>query len=153
MAQLIIPDQSITVYLMSCVSVKRSAPTQARDLYTSTWFLKARDYVERTHSPWFILSAEHGLVPPDQVLAPYERTLNAMSRPERQAWATRVKVQMEAFLPTADRIIVLAGIRYREFLMDYLRQRAVAVEVPMEGLGIGRQLHFLSEALHHERDM
>ena len=53
-----------TVYLISCVSKKRSTPAQARDLsYISDWFLKARDYVESTRSPWFIFSAEHGLVP------------------------------------------------------------------------------------------
>jgi hypothetical protein len=56
---------------------------------------------------------------------------------------------MDTSLPGADRIVVLAGIRYREFLMDYLRQRARTVEVPMEGLRIGKQLHFLSEVLHH----
>lgn len=56
--------QERAFYLISCVSRKRSAPAQARDLYTSDWFLKAREYVESTGSPWFILSAEHGLVPP-----------------------------------------------------------------------------------------
>ena len=140
-----------TIYLISCVSKKRSTPVRARDLYTSDWFLKARDYVESTGSPWFILSAEHGLVLPERTLAPYERTLNAMRKPERQTWATRVKAQTETSLPAADRIVVLAGIRYREFLLDYLRQRAETVEVPMEGLGIGRQLHYLTEALHHGR--
>ena len=85
-----------TVYLISCVSKKRATPGKARDLYTSDWFLKARDYVEITRSPWFILSAEHGLVPPDLILAPYERTLNAMSALERKAWATRVKAQRAA---------------------------------------------------------
>jgi hypothetical protein len=74
-----------------------------------------------------------------------------MSAPERKAWAARVKAQMEASLPDADRIVVLAGVRYREYLMDYLQQRARAVEVPMEGLTIGRQLHYLTDALHHER--
>jgi len=58
---------------------------------------------------------------------------------------------METSLPTAERIIVLAGLRYREYLMDYLRLRAKIVEVPMEGLTIGRQLHYLVDALHHER--
>lgn len=142
---------SRTVYLVSCVSKKRSTPTHARDLYTSDWFVKARRYVDGTCSPWFILSAEHGLVPPDLVLAPYERTPNAMSAPERKAWASQVKAQMETSLPTADRIVVLAGLRYREYLMDYLRKRATTVEVPMEGLTIGKQLHYLTDALHHER--
>jgi hypothetical protein len=144
------PDPLRSVYLISCVSKKSTTPSKARDLYTSDWFLKARDYVESTRSPWFILSAEHGLVPPDLMLAPYERTLNAMSAPERKAWAARVKAQMETSLPDADRIVVLAGLRYREYLMDYLRQRAKLVEVPMEGLTIGKQLHYLTDALHHE---
>src|SRR6266545_8383566 len=82
------PDPKASVYLVSCVSKKRTNPSPARDLYISDWFLKARDYVESTHSPWFILSAEYGLVSPDQVLAPYERTLNTMSKAERNAWAT-----------------------------------------------------------------
>jgi hypothetical protein len=107
----------------------------------------ARTGIEGTHSPWFILSAEYGLVSPDQVLAPYERTLNTMRKAERNAWATRVKVQMETRLPAADRIVVLAGQRYRESLMDYLRQRVGTVEVPMEGLAIGRQLQYLSGGL------
>jgi hypothetical protein len=118
-----------------------------RDLYDSDWFRKARDYVERTRSPWFILSAKYELVPPERILAPYKCTLNAMSAPKRQAWAERVKAQMETSLPVADRIVVLAGLRYREFLMDYLRQRARTVEVPMEGLGIGEQLHYLKNTL------
>jgi hypothetical protein len=143
-------DPLRTVYLVSCVSKKLPKPAQARDLYTSDWFLKARHYVERTGSPWFILSAEHGLVPPNRVLAPYERTLSAMRMLDRQAWAAQVKAQMETSLPDADRIVVLAGLRYREFLVEYLRQRARTVEVPMEGLSIGRQLRYLKEALHHE---
>jgi cytoplasmic iron level regulating protein YaaA (DUF328/UPF0246 family) len=137
-------DPNRTVYLVSCVSKKRQTPGRARDLYISDWFTKARDYVEATRSQWFILSAEYGLVLPDQVLAPYERTLNTMGKAERNAWATRVKAQMETHLPVADRIVVLAGQRYRESLMDYLRQRAGTVEIPMEGLTIGRQLQYLA---------
>ena len=72
------PGPDRTIYLVSCVSRKRATPHRAKDLYISDWFLKARAYVEDTHSPWFILSAEYGLVPPDKVLAPYERTLNKM---------------------------------------------------------------------------
>jgi hypothetical protein len=144
------PGSPRTVYLISCVGRKLSTPAQARDLYTSEWFVKARDYVENTGCPWFILSAEHGLVTPERILAPYERTLNTMRKPERQAWATRVKAQMEASLPATDRIIVLAGMRYREFLMEYLERRA-KVEVPMERRGIGQQLQYLTTALRDAR--
>jgi hypothetical protein len=144
-------DPSRTIYLVSCVSEKSPMPAQAKDLYKSDWFLKARDYVESTRSPWFILSAKYGLVPPDRILAPYELTLNKMRKSDRQKWATMVEAEMEISLPAVDRIVLLAGARYREFLMDYLRRRVAMVEVPMEGLSIGRQLHYLTGALYHER--
>ena len=61
------------IYLVSCVSQKLSHPAPAQNLYTSAWFQKARSFVLKSGSPWYILSAEHGLVHPEQVLAPYEK--------------------------------------------------------------------------------
>ena len=127
-------------YLVSCVGKKVLAPTKARDLYVSDWFKKARQYVENTRDPWYILSAEHGLVDPDTVIAPYEKTLNTMGISERRAWAMRVVDRMQVTLPDCEKIVVFAGARYREFLIDYLRKRAPSVEIPLEGLRIGEQL-------------
>ncbi|MGQ0651411.1 MAG: DUF6884 domain-containing protein [Betaproteobacteria bacterium] len=129
-------------YLVSCVSEKRSVAVEARDLYTSTLFTKACAYVEKSGDPWFILSAEHGLVDPAQVIAPYDKTLNKMGVSARRAWAAKVIEQMDSCLPSCKEIVVLAGVEYREYLMDYLRRRATVI-VPMEGLTIGRQLSWL----------
>jgi hypothetical protein len=134
-----------TLALVSCVSMKRPEPSLARDLYLSPWFLKARAYVESTNSPWFILSAEYGLLRPDQIVAPYERTLNTMGIHDRREWARRVLDGLVPQLGGVGRIIVLAGARYREFLLPVLRQACPVVEIPMEGLTIGRQLQWLSE--------
>jgi hypothetical protein len=68
-----LPDRgpmTTTVYLVSCVARKRHVAAPAKDLYLSVWFRKARAYVESFGCPWFILSAERGLVRPDQILAP-----------------------------------------------------------------------------------
>jgi Family of unknown function (DUF6884) len=137
------PPKMKTVYLVSCVSKKRETETQAKDLYISEWFARVREYVERTEDPWFILSAKFGLVTPDTVLAPYNETLNEMPVAERRAWADRVKAQMTVTLPPVERIVIFAGQRYREFLMDYLKTRVERVEVPLERLRIGEQLHWL----------
>jgi hypothetical protein len=134
------------LFLISCVAMKLASPAPAKDLYQSHWFVLARRYVEARGAPWFILSAKHGLVGPDDLIEPYELTLNTMDVADRRAWARRVQAQMEARLPQANRIIVFAGQRYREFLMDYLRRRASAVHVPMKGLRIGEQLSWLSRA-------
>lgn len=60
-----------TVYLVACTKTKAAGPRAAKDLYTSPWFRKARRYVESRPGCWFILSAEHGLLDPETVIAPY----------------------------------------------------------------------------------
>ena len=58
----------------------------------------------------------------------------------------KVIAQMSASLPEADEVVVLAGDRYRENLLPYLRSRFSKVTIPMEGLTSGRQLNWLSHA-------
>lgn len=134
-----------TVYLISCVSQKRTHPCPARELYVSEWFLKARRYTEASDCYWFILSAEHGLVPPDRVIAPYERTLNTMPIKQRRVWANHVLEQLINAAPRLAKAVFLAGERYREFLARFLADRGVAVDVPMAGLRIGEQLRWLAQ--------
>jgi len=134
-----------TAYLVSCVSRKREQACPARELYVSDLFRKARRFAEASGCPWFILSAEHGLVAPDQVIAPYERTLNTMRAADRRAWGERVAVQLAAAIPELSRVVFLAGKRYREFLGQQLASRGVEILVPMEGLRIGEQLSWLEQ--------
>jgi hypothetical protein len=43
------------------------------------------------------------------------------------------------------RVVMFAGARYREFLVQPLERRGIKVEVPMETLTRGEQLAWLSE--------
>ena len=135
------------LYLISCVAAKTSTPSPARALYTSPWFRKARAWVEGQGAEYRILSAEHGLVDPDAVVAPYERTLNKMRVADRRAWAERVLGQLDALDLRGRQVIFLAGKRYREFLSPALQGQGVVVSVPMVGLGIGKQLAWLNGRL------
>jgi hypothetical protein len=74
------------VLLVSCGKAKVEQPSAARDLYTSPRFRKARAYAEANEDAWFILSAEHGLVAPDEWLGPYERYLPDTPPSYRRAW-------------------------------------------------------------------
>lgn len=131
------------VYLVSCVAQKAAHATAARDLYQSAWFRKARSFVDGEKAPWFILSAKYGLVAPDERIAPYEVTLNRMPADERRRWAERVLGQLLPRLTPGSRIAFLAGRRYRDHLASPLRERGFEVEVPMEGMRIGKQLQWL----------
>jgi len=133
-----------TVHLVSCVSMKADRPKPARDLYESTWFKKARAYVETQGGPWFILSAEHGLLDPGDVVGPYDRTLNRMAILEWKAWAERTLIELRKRLLPTDRVVVLAGQRYRELMMEELLGYCAEVVVPMAGMRIGEQLQWLS---------
>lgn len=136
-----------TVVLVSCVKRKTAEPAPAALLYRSTWFRKAAAYAEGLTHHWLILSAEYGLVPPGRLITPYDRTLNEMSAHERRAWAKEVLASLESLLRPGDRVIVLAGMKYRENLVGPLRDLGCSVEVPMAGMRIGEQMHWLKRHL------
>ena len=90
----------------------------------------------------FILSAKYGLLARDDMIDPYEQTLNNMPVAERRDWAQRVlrtlrdRVDLER-----DQFTILAGDKYRSLLLPHLRHYSI----PMEGLAFGQQLRFLTK--------
>jgi len=137
-----------TIGLVACVSKKQPHPCPACELYESPLFKKARQYIEGRCKSWFILSARHGLVPPEQIIAPYEDTLNRKTIEERRIWTGKVWTSLSEFLMPGDRVIVLAGNRYREFLVSLIEKHHCTVDIPMAGLSIGRQLQWLTQRLN-----
>lgn len=138
------------VVLVSCVKKKGTAPSPARDLYVSQFFRGMRAYAQTHADKWYILSAEHGLVRPDQVIAPYDRSLRTMSMPERSAWAVRVQAELLRVLPARAEVVLLAGARYRQAIESFLTHRGYSVSIPMKGLGIGSQLKWLKAAARRD---
>jgi hypothetical protein len=141
------------VALVSCVKTKRKSAVAAKNLYISQLFMGMRCYAEQNADAWFILSAKHGVLRPDQVVAPYERTLKNMPKRDRVAWAKRVQLQLLELLPAGAAVVVLAGERYREGVVPFLESHGFTVEVPMDGKNFGQQLHWLKEQNCGERSM
>lgn len=104
--------------------------------------------MEQRGSPWFILSAKYGLVKPTRKVKPYEKTLLHMKKPERQEWAAQVEKQMEELVPEeCTRVVILAGSKYREFLLKYLTDRFKKVKIPLKGVTFGNQLKWFDKKL------
>ena len=57
------------VLLLGCVKQKQQGVYPARDLYRSPLWRARRSYAEGTGAPWFILSALHGLLEPEEPIA------------------------------------------------------------------------------------
>jgi hypothetical protein len=131
------------------VKQKARTPRPARELYISALFEGRRAFVEQSCSEWWILSALHGLVHPQQVLAPYDVTLKDAGRRERREWSRRILAAMDeqTALRPGDVAEIHAGSEYRDWgLVDGLLAQGVTVEIPTEGMPLGRQLAFYAAA-------
>jgi hypothetical protein len=118
---------------------------KARDLYTSPLYRGRRAFVEKTCDRWFILSALHGLVDPDDVVAPYDQTLADAKEEERRAWSIDVVNDLERKLGDLSGLEfqVHAGAHYLGHGLEAeLLKRDAVVHNPVEGLSLGRQLAF-----------
>jgi len=132
------------VVFISCVSKKLSHKAKAQDLYISPLFKLNLAYAKQLKpDKIFILSAKHGLLKLNDVVAPYDTTLNTMRDPARRVWGSKVMKQLKGKVNLEkDRFVFLAGGRYRKYLMPHMKH----VEIPMIHLGIGKQLQFLKHA-------
>lgn len=140
-------DQVADVLLVTCVKTKRSRPSMAKDLYTSTLFMKQRAYAEHLGVPWFILSAEHGLIAPEEWLAPYERYLPDTPPAYRNAWAGWVVARLQLLAgPIAGQTVeVHAGAEYLDVLRPRLADAGAVVIEPLRGLPMGSRLAWYAE--------
>jgi hypothetical protein len=137
------PGQAPTdLLLVTCVKEKLKRPAEARDLYVSSLFQKQRAYAEACRVPWFILSAEHGLVAPDEWLAPYERYLPHTPPTYRKTWGHWV-VERLALLagPLSAKVVeVHAASAYIDTLRTPLTDKGAVLVEPLRGLALGQRL-------------
>jgi len=136
------------IVLIACASKKRAVKSTAAELYASTLFKFNLQYARTLASDAiFILSAKHGVLALDEEIEPYDVTLNSMRANERRVWASEVIKQLEVYADLQqDHFIILAGERYRQYLLPYL----ASFEIPLEGLTIGRQLQYLKKQVRGE---
>lgn len=137
------------VLLVTCVKTKLTRPAAAKDLYVSELFKRERTYAERLGVPWFILSAQHGLVAPDEWLAPYERYLSDTSATYRTAWAAWVAERLELLTgsPAGKVIEIHAGAPYVRAIEGPLTAKGATVLDRLAGLGFGARLQW-----YHSQD-
>jgi hypothetical protein len=135
--------------LISCTKSKREESTQPRDLYDpSAYFRKARTYAETYHDDWYILSAKHGLLDPDEpAIDPYDETLTQAPVNQRREWATQVISQFDDrnLLTPKTTFVIHAGKAYYGELLPLLTEHPVDIDIPTEGLMFGETLAWYNE--------
>ncbi len=136
--------------LVGCTKSKLGHPAPAADLYSpSALFRGRRKFVEQSCERWFVLSAKHGVLAPEEQVHPYDETLVGKSPSDKRQWSTRVLSELEQTLSNIEGVTfeVHAGSDYRNFgLIDELTARGGLVNIPTEGLTQGQQLRFYAQA-------
>jgi cytoplasmic iron level regulating protein YaaA (DUF328/UPF0246 family) len=108
----------------------------------SDLFNKAYAYCMRNYDQVVILSAKYGLLFPDDIIEPYDLTLNKMSVAEIEDWAETVFKQMQKRLNLSEiqAMFFHAGDKYRRRLLLKLQILSIECKAPLSGLDIGKQL-------------
>jgi len=134
--------------LVSCTKTKREQAAKPADLYMpSTFFSKAREYVETNHDRWYILSAKHHLLdssgPP---IEPYNDTLSGAPVARKREWAETVYEQLEEEgLLDDNRLVFHAGRDYYSELIPLLNDTSVNVATPTRSARHSRGITTTSE--------
>lgn len=152
------------VALVSCCKPKRATSCRAAELYTSQLFTKSLAFA-RTYTDYvFIVSALHGLLALDDVIAPYDQQIGDLTREQRAAWGADVVAKLaglqlfasegwlDATMPASatrevatPALIVLAGELYANPIRVAAERRGwPIVEEPLRRMTIGERLHFLT---------
>lgn len=129
------------IIFLSCVKQKRNKECFASEMYISDLFKKSLLYAESLKpNKIYILSAKYGLLELNDIISPYNLTLNEMTERERKLWAYKVIKQCEAKeVDFQEKAIFLCGANYRKYVMQKFKNS----EAPLGKLSIGKQLQFL----------
>lgn len=135
------------IAFVSCTKLKEKIPCVAKQMYQkSPLFSKAIKYIEQcNYDDWFILSAKYGLLNKEEIIEPYDVTLNNMKISDRREWSDLVLKQIDELGLKIKEIDFYAGLKYREFLIPHLEQKGIRCNVPLQGKSIGQQLQFYSK--------
>lgn len=132
------------ICLIGCVKMKRKQRCAAKDMYISPLFKARLKYALSLGKKCYIISAKYGLLGLNDMIDPYDKTLNDMRKAERKAWTIGVIRSLNAAegLGKGSPVMVLAGDKYREWLERYYK-----VSYPFPNMPFGMQLRKLKEMI------
>lgn len=133
------------IVFISCVKTKRKERCAARDMYISPLFKKQLAYAQSLHpKSIYILSAKYGIIELDEIIEPYQMTVNDMPDETRKMWALHCYKQLrDKGVDFNSRAVFLCGKNYHGYLSRFFPN----AETPLEGLSFGRRLQFLNRKL------
>ncbi len=136
--------RAVRVGLVGCAKTKRDLPAKCRELYKSPLFVACLAHAERICDETYVVSAAHGLLPLDETVSPYDRTLRELPKKERLAWGSRVADAIQArFARLPLELLVLTGLEYAAPILSAAHRYPWTFETPLAKKSIGQRLAWL----------
>lgn len=122
------------VVLVASSGETAGTPQPVARLYRSAGFERAREFAASSGDPWFVLSAKHGLLDPDDVVGPYELLMDERSGGYRAAWGEWVCAQLADRVQLAGVTVeVHGGVDFAQPLRQPLQRRGAVLDIPLPG--------------------
>ena len=103
-----------------------SIKAPAKQMYQGRLFKTVRHYCEAMGFDYVIISAKYGLILPDNIIGGYEKVLR--TKEDVKNIQSQVEERLRPLLKNYERIIVIAGKKYREVLQDLWDDRFMAIK-------------------------
>jgi len=102
-----------------------SIKASAKKMYQGRLFKTVREYSEAMGFDYVIISAKYGLIFPDDIIEGYEKVLQ--TKEDVKSIQSLVEEKLRPLLRNYDKIVVIAGERYRDVLRNLWDEQFVAV--------------------------
>lgn len=136
------------IIFIACTKQKKIHPCRAREMYTPSALFRGGYKYALSLRPdsIYILSAKYGLLHPETIIEPYEKTLISAKTVEVKKWSAMVYKQLlnevkQGRISFNDKAVFLCGKPYRKYIECLFKSH----EAPLSHLGIGQQLKFYKE--------
>jgi hypothetical protein len=124
--------QGRRVLLLASGGELAETPTTAAELFASPGFARARQVAAASGTPWFVLSAKHGLLDPADVVGPFDVQLGERSPAYRRAWGEWVVAQLGERIALEGTVVeVHGGVDFAQPLRHPLDRRGAGLELAL----------------------
>jgi len=103
-----------------------SVKAPAKQMYQGRLFKTVRKYCETMGFDYVIISAKYGLIRPDEEISGYEKVLKTKEDVEKIQ--PLVEEKLKPIIQNYDKILVIAGKRYREVLKNLWNEKFITIQ-------------------------
>ncbi len=108
------------------LAYSNSLRVPAKKMYQGRLFTTVRDYCEAKGFDYVIISAKHGLLFPDDIIGGYEKVLR--TKEDVRNIKSQVEEKLRPLLKDYEKIVVIAGKKYRQVLQNLWDERFEVVK-------------------------